>query len=1002
MAEHRKNRRESCRVEDVFPEICYPKNDRLWSRFTKCDPVADPCEINTGNLQLPLATEFPEQEEPEGVVVCNDPAEAECPGRFETVTNVFVPECSFTQLVEDKNNTDAIAAAKERLNTLARVFSYSQLVCRACNEPQEAVCPDPLTGSRFRRPEMGETKTFPAGEICAGLEGLVFVPDSESRFGLGNLPEGDYAYQIDELTYYQLTDGSNRGNSSGWTIVTESAAADDLYQRALDKVNEEALLELKLSLECVYCNRGWTLQCPSVSTDLGNTSFSTIGCDFTYRRVYNPDTGIWEGGLDSSNIPRNLDDEAVTLALGALVCVYCSTPKSETCPNAHEDEWSKVNLIPEVPPIGGENETFSVPECLFQQTFNGSSKGNITTGSLIPSDFASNTYTVNGLGGQSVIDGLNGQRDAYLESLTFCQYGSRLHYCPPDKWSGPIPTIPEDTASLNGIQYTSPGELILSSSPWNQTGSPSPRERWTGEMPEIAWPVNGWVVDPSFSSIPALEKDMVVETSQTTGKADATAAQLRADDAARDIGGIRLISGFYPGDGYDPDQTVVDNLGLSDTTGLCVWSNERVPAIDCPPITPDTLIGTGGTGGCGAGSLILDTGGYIRMGRSDFRSPDSLGVEWGTITSTKGKLQAQEQAVLIALANRGPCVMLPFDLAISQALGSYGSPKCKPPVCPPGNDFHIELRKKKKKLRCVKKIPSGSMCGQNVREPEDVEYRVQKGMIETQGPNSEKLCLGKGWAQVPELPGDYPVRIYLCLTLWSVSPLRLYKNESAHTFIEVGNGEDNNHPIWPAVKRISSTEWETCIHIGNLVYRYDEKVGYPDLSSGAGIQDIFSGGGGGSSGVQLPEATELGQFTVMSEQVYSGQFPGDADEGIMGVGTDFYIYFADLSTLRIPREEAFRDYDPELTDHKNWSMEFEVENGAIKQSVDPVFVNEPKSGSEFDRFDGVDGSPQTFYRMPLIRDRVAYASGGVYRENLMCVKLEGGSTKSIVELIEIA
>lgn len=136
------------------------------------------------------------------------------------------------------------------------------------------------------------------------------------------------------------------------------------------------------------------------------------------------------------------------------------------------------------------------------------------------------------------------------------------------------------------------------------------------------------------------------------------------------------------------------------------------------------------------------------------------------------------------------------------------------------------------------------------------------------------------------------------------------------------------------------------------------------------------------------------------ESQYRQSIESDPEGG--ADAADFWFYFADGSSLFLQTGAIFEDYDPEV--HDQWSIKFPVAGGAINTSGTIV-----AEGAAPDLYDGdayADPvTPQTFYRIPLIRGydtgdgvepRIA-ALGGVYRENIFCDASKG----PIVELIKI-
>jgi len=121
------------------------------------------------------------------------------------------------------------------------------------------------------------------------------------------------------------------------------------------------------------------------------------------------------------------------------------------------------------------------------------------------------------------------------------------------------------------------------------------------------------------------------------------------------------------------------------------------------------------------------------------------------------------------------------------------------------------------------------------------------------------------------------------------------------------------------------------------------------------------------------------------------------------------IYRADGTVEFFDKGDILTGYDPdpEGAAHTDWSLEFKVENGALKSFEEDD--DKPVGTDATPRYDG-DSSvypeePQTFYRIPVIRTLTIgeeevvkrYNIAGIYRENIFCDADKG----PIVELIPI-
>jgi hypothetical protein len=152
-------------------------------------------------------------------------------------------------------------------------------------------------------------------------------------------------------------------------------------------------------------------------------------------------------------------------------------------------------------------------------------------------------------------------------------------------------------------------------------------------------------------------------------------------------------------------------------------------------------------------------------------------------------------------------------------------------------------------------------------------------------------------------------------------------------------------------------------------------------------------------------------------------FPASTETAETSGDPGLFIYLGDDEGYFIPNSQVMDGYDP--GEDENWSLQVEVEDGRIADlDANPPFgtsAMDDGAGTEgTERYDGdastVDGvsgdpdpTPQTYYRIPVIRKKTLTIDGdpvdrklrwdinGIYRENIKCA----GNRGRIAELLKI-
>jgi hypothetical protein len=101
-----------------------------------------------------------------------------------------------------------------------------------------------------------------------------------------------------------------------------------------------------------------------------------------------------------------------------------------------------------------------------------------------------------------------------------------------------------------------------------------------------------------------------------------------------------------------------------------------------------------------------------------------------------------------------------------------------------------------------------------------------------------------------------------------------------------------------------------------------------------------------------------------------------------GGGAPWLIYLANGTALLVTESDLYDDFD----DDDNWSIELGVSSSGFDETI------------EFnDETDLFDDDPQTYYRLPIRRNKINISLGGAYRETIVCVNGE-----PIVQLVKIS
>ena len=101
--------------------------------------------------------------------------------------------------------------------------------------------------------------------------------------------------------------------------------------------------------------------------------------------------------------------------------------------------------------------------------------------------------------------------------------------------------------------------------------------------------------------------------------------------------------------------------------------------------------------------------------------------------------------------------------------------------------------------------------------------------------------------------------------------------------------------------------------------------------------------------------------------------------GVGNRGNNIYIFLMSGSTLTIPRNNIFQNFD--ITTQDNWSVSIPIDNLAY----DSTETIEFDTNTELNVGTGATGgSAQTIARIPIIRNQGLVSSFGSYKENIIC------------------
>ena len=152
--------------------------------------------------------------------------------------------------------------------------------------------------------------------------------------------------------------------------------------------------------------------------------------------------------------------------------------------------------------------------------------------------------------------------------------------------------------------------------------------------------------------------------------------------------------------------------------------------------------------------------------------------------------------------------------------------------------------------------------------------------------------------------------------------------------------------------------------------------------------------------VERPSASSIEDIyaNATSLQTSPTGLSDDAMESAQGLGggagnrvNNIYIFLISGSTLTIPRNDIFEDFD--IAAQTDWSVSIPISNLAYDSSGTIAF----DTNTALNVGTGATGgSAQTIARIPIVRDRKMLNPLGVYKEGLIC---KGG--QPIVEYFKI-
>ena len=351
---NQKRKNVDCVKEDLLPEICYPKNDRAWSRLTKCDESGDPCKIDTSGLRVPGAAPLTQVKTDDGIVVGNTPVTAECPGNYREGSDplgvypgVAVTANQFLRFLSNSKDQDNIDNVKAELDNLALMYARSQLTCYAWNPEVTRECPTPPAGGTLKSvpgTNQGST-TIVENSFKKLFDSITQVADEVERLAVPDteVDLGDFVAQLDIVNspnkYFEVT-GSSGGFATYGTAVDFATLAASTYTADLALAQTLATAEAFSRIRCVYGNDEVTKDCPAnASNTLGNSSETIAAFTYTYSATELSDNPATTALLPDQAGLLTVQERADLLAYGALLCIYQNSNTTEvSCPEATESD----------------------------------------------------------------------------------------------------------------------------------------------------------------------------------------------------------------------------------------------------------------------------------------------------------------------------------------------------------------------------------------------------------------------------------------------------------------------------------------------------------------------------------------------------------------------------------------------------------------------------------------------------------------------------------------
>jgi len=632
-----KKARNDCDPRELFPEVCYPRNDAAWERLTKCDAQGEPCAIDLSGLRRPSARALSDALEITGAVRGNAELTLTCPGSYRENSNpatpdtgVTVPANQFLRFVEDQEDIAALAAAQAVVDALAETFAQSQLTCFAWNTEQTENCQ--VTGDLLDTART-TSATIAANTTRASMRDVLQVDGEAELLALTveSVALDDFVVRRDiaEPNYYQVLDFSGPGSTATYAApVTRVVAYTTLHVLDLVVANAGASAAASAALDCVWGNEAETVECPQDDSAVPASALTTTGrptntiapLTFTY-------------GPAELGAPPDVTAAAKDQAMAGLICVYGSNEQTVACAEA-DDAGTPVAAI------GG---TVGAP---LSNTVEANAF--TTTITFVPGvdDPAALVFPA----AEDNRDELDAQALALADAQLQCFYGNTAEssVCAPDVTSVLCTTATQDyTVSELTADFTNPVTDCAVALTKNTSV--------------------GVVVEKTY--LPLVDSDAVADGLNTTildgcltddpDSAANEAALLAAIDSRCSVAGGWIESGPFGVDAEQSYEGAVDkNLFIrlstdnANTTAaqiafdaassaaadflagtlLCLWSNIEVPPLDCHPVA------------------FQDEGNNIRAHYSPERP--SRRICTGEFTSPISKLDAQRAAWAAAYASR--------------------------------------------------------------------------------------------------------------------------------------------------------------------------------------------------------------------------------------------------------------------------------------------------------------------------------------------------------------